>query len=173
MKTERQKFAEKQNHDFAEVITNFVSIGKNVKIHSGAFIGSQGFGFEKFGDSWHHITHSGKVEICDNVHIFEGANIVRGTATHDTTRIGKGTKIDYGVHVAHNVQIGENCLIIAGTVIGGSAVIGDNCYLGIGCMIKNKVKIGNNVTVGMGAVVLKDVPDGVTVIGNPAKELIK
>jgi serine acetyltransferase len=38
-------------------------------------------------------------------------------------------------------------------------------------MIKNKVKIGNNVTVGMGAVVLKDIPDGETWIGNPARKL--
>jgi acetyltransferase-like isoleucine patch superfamily enzyme len=60
---------------------------------------------------------------------------------------------------------------VAGTVIGGSTEIGDNCYLGIGCMIKNKVKIGNNVTVGMGAVVLKDIPDGETWIGNPARKL--
>jgi serine O-acetyltransferase len=40
-------------------------------------------------------------------------------------------------------------------------------------MIKNKVKIGNNVTVGMGAVVVKDVPDNVTMVGNPARILTK
>jgi acetyltransferase-like isoleucine patch superfamily enzyme len=43
----------------------------------------------------------------------------------------------------------------------------------MGALIKNKVRIGNDVTVGMGAVVLKDIPDGETWAGNPAKRLEK
>jgi serine acetyltransferase len=35
-----------------------------------------------------------------------------------------------------------------------------------------KVKLGNNVTVGAGAVVTKEVAEGLTVVGIPAKAII-
>ena len=148
----------------------FVKFGDKIRVGSGVIF-SQGFGYEKINNEWVHIPHSGRIIIEDKVEIWDGTNICRGTADNDSTIIGVGTKIDYNVHIAHNVKIGKHCLIIAGSIIGGSAVVGDHCYLGIGCMIKNKIKIGNNVTIGMGAVVIKDVPDNVTVIGNPARAL--
>lgn len=153
------------------VVPDYVKIGKNCRIKQGVHFSTQGFGFEKIDGVYIHIPHSGKIVIEDYVEIFEGTNIVRATADDGVTFIGKGTKIDYNVHIAHNVEIGKNCLIIAGAIIGGSAVVGDNCYIGIGAMIKNKVTIGNNVTVGMGAVIIRDVPDGATVVGNPARAI--
>lgn len=144
---------------------------RRVEIYPGVIFSEHGFGFVWDGSEYLHIPHTGVLHIEDGVEIFPGTNIVRPTL--EPTRIGEGTKIDYNCHIAHNVNIGKHCLIIAGTVIGGSVTIGDNCYLGIGCMIRNKVKIGNGVTIGMGAVVVKDVPDGVTVVGNPARILTK
>ena len=165
-----EKFKEPDSYCYTQW-PDYVTIGKNCRIKQGVYFSPQGFGFQKFEGAWIHIPHSGKIIIEDYVEIFEGANIVRATAEDGVTLIGSGTKIDYNVHVAHNVRIGRNCLIIAGSIIGGSAVIGDDCYLGIGCMIKNKVKIGNGCTIGMGAVVIRDVPDGATVVGNPAKQI--
>lgn len=174
---DRLTFLRQQQKNHPEIYATYtklpewVTIGDKCRIKEGVHFSPQGFGFEKVDGKWIHIPHSGKVIIGNDVEIFEGANIVRATADDGVTEIGDGTKIDYSVHVAHNVKIGKNCLVIAGTIIGGSAVIGDDCYLGIGCMIKNKVKIGNGVTVGMGAVVLRDIPDGETWVGNPAKKL--
>lgn len=143
---------------------------KRIQVYPNVIFSDHGFGFAWSGSKYLHIPHTGTLNIEDGVEIFPGTNIVRPTL--EPTRIGEGTKIDYNCHIAHNVNIGKHCLIIAGTVIGGSVTIGDNCYLGIGSMIRNKVKIGNGVTIGMGAVVVKDVPDGVTVIGNPARDFI-
>ena len=139
----------------------------------GIVIGGDGFGYEydQENDCLVKFPHHGGVKIGKDVEIGFNTCIDRATLEGEFTEIGDGTKIDNLVHIAHNVKIGRNCLIVAGTVIGGSAVIGDRCFIGIGAMIKNKVKIGNDVTVGMGAVVLHDVPDGVTVIGNPARIL--
>ena len=49
--------------------------------------------------------------------------------------------------------------------------IGDHTFLGAGSVILNALKVGRRVTVGAGAVVIRDVPDDVTVVGNPARAL--
>ena len=140
---------------------------------NGTVIASDGFGYEWDGEKLIKFPHHGDVKIGKDVEIGANTCIDRASLEGEATEIGEGTKIDNLVHIAHNVKIGKHCLIVAGSIIGGGCVIGDRCYIGIGAMIKNKVKIGNDVTIGMGAVVLKDVPDGWTVIGNPAKRLEK
>lgn len=129
----------------------------------GNVIGGEGFGFHK----GQRVPHIGGVRIGADVEIGSLTCIDRGTL--GDTVIGDRTKIDNRVHIAHNVRIGTDCQIVAGAVIGGSAVLGDRVFVGINASIKNKVRIGNDVTIGMGAVVLRDVPDGATVVGNPAR----
>lgn len=141
-------------------------------IHPTAVIGRSGFGYVRNeGGGLERMPHAGNVVIGDGVNI--GAHTCVDRAVIGSTVIGEGSKLDNLIHIGHGAKIGKYCLIVAGAVIGGSAEIGDRCYLGMGCLIKNKVKIGNDVTVGMGAVVLKDIPDGETWIGNPARKLEK
>lgn len=153
------------------VISN-TEIGKRVIINAGTIIGTEGFGYmpDENGELV-QFPHIGSVIIEDDVEI--GANVCIDRGALGNTIIGRGTKIDNLVHVAHNVKIGKNCQIICQVGIGGSVEIGDNCFVGIGASIRNQKKIGNNVFIGMGAVVVKDVPDNMTVAGNPARPIPK
>lgn len=145
-------------------------ISKMTAIHDTAIIGKNGFGYVRQEDgSLIQMPHAGNVVIKDCVHI--GAHTCIDRAVKGSTVIDEGTRIDNLVHVGHGAKIGKHVLIVAGAVIGGSSEIGDYSYIGMGALIKNKIKIGKNVTVGMGAVVLKDIPDGETWIGNPARKL--
>jgi serine O-acetyltransferase len=56
-----------------------------------------------------------------------------------------------------------------GTSYGGVPTIGDFVYIGPGAVIYGNVRIGNRVVIGANSVVNKDVPDGVTVAGAPAR----
>lgn len=164
---ERLEYARKNKEEWpSDEIDGSVIIG------DGTVIGSNGFGYARNPDGFLvRIPHKGNVVIHANVEI--GCNTCIDRSAVGSTVIGEGTKIDNLVHIAHGVKIGKNCLIIAHANIGGSTEIGDNCYIGMGATIKNKLKIGNNVTIGMGAIVLRDVPDGETWVGNPAKKLQK
>jgi UDP-3-O-[3-hydroxymyristoyl] glucosamine N-acyltransferase len=103
--------------------------------------------------------------------VWLGAYTVVDRGMFDDTAIGDDTRIDNAVMVGHNSRTGKRCTLTACCVIGGSAVIGDDTYVGLNATIRDHVRVGSGVTVGMGAVVVKDVPDGVTVVGNPARVL--
>lgn len=141
-------------------------------IHPTAVIGKPGFGFVRDEiQELIQMPHAGNVVI--ETDVFVGAHTCIDRAVVGSTIIGEGTKIDNLVHVAHGAKVGKHCLIVAGAVLGGSCEIGDYSYIGMGALIKNKIKVGKNCTIGMGAVVTKDVPDGETWVGNPARKLEK
>jgi len=80
----------------------------------------------------------------------------------------------YGSIVVHSrAQVGAWCRINSATNIGlsptGVPTIGDYCYIAPGAVIYGGITIGDRVVVGANAVVGRDVPDGVTVAGAPAR----
>lgn len=71
------------------------------------------------------------------------------------------------------VVIGDFCEISPYSNLLGNVVLGRLCSIGTGSIILPKVKIGDNVTVAAGAVFTKNVMDNTTVMGVPAKPLLK
>ena len=49
--------------------------------------------------------------------------------------------------------------------------IGENVWIGSGAIILPGVTIGDDSIIGAGSVVTKDIPAGVTAVGNPCKVL--
>ncbi len=165
--------------DFSRIVKKFfdcpkpkIIIGKNCHIEPTAVIGEDGYSYVRDEKGVNqHITCIGGVKIGDNVDIGAGATITRGILSD--TCIGSNVKIDNLVHVAHNCVIGEGTQLAAGVILGGGVIIGKNCLIGLNASIRQRIKIGDNAMVGMGAIVVKDVPSGITVVGNPARPLIK
>ena len=141
-------------------------------IHSGAVIGSDGFGFVKKEDgSYYKIPQVGRVIVEDEVEI--GANVSIDRATIGETRIGKGTKIDNLVHIAHNVKVGENVVMVALVGISGSSSIGDGVILAGQAGVTEHVNIGSGAVVAAKAGVTKDIPPNLFVSGFPARNHAK
>lgn len=92
------------------------------------------------------------------------------------TRIGRFFQANNHAHIAHDCEIGDFVTFGPRATCNGNVRIDDGAYIGAGALLRNgqpgrPLVIGAGSTVGMGAVVVRDVPPGVTVVGNPARLL--
>lgn len=113
----------------------------------------------------------GMVHAGNNVEINALANVSCGSAGN--TVFEDNVKIDSLVHIGHDVHLGKNVEIPAGAIVGGFCEIEEGAFIGINATLRNRIKIGEKAFVGMGSVVTKSIPEGITVVGNPAKPLEK
>ena len=148
-------------------ILHGVEIGDRVLVHTGARIGTDGFGYAPTSEGAKKIPQVGGCRIADDVEIGANCTIDRGAI--DDTVIGARTKLDNLVHIAHNVIIGEDCMIVAQVGIAGSSVVG------AGSALAGQVGVADHVTIAPGARiaaqsgVIRDVPEGATHGGYPAQ----
>jgi UDP-3-O-[3-hydroxymyristoyl] glucosamine N-acyltransferase len=142
-------------------------IGADCIIHSGAVIGSDGYGYTSPKGVHEKIPQLGKVVVEDGVEI--GANTAIDRAALEVTLIGAGTKIDNLVHIAHNVKIGRNCLIIAQAGIAGSTVIGNGAIIAGQAGISDHVTIGDNTVIMAKTGVMSDIGPNQIMFGHTAR----
>ncbi len=145
-----------------------VRIGSHTLIHSGAVLGSDGFGFANDQGQWLKVPHFGGVSIGDSVEI--GANTTIDRGVFEDTVIANNVIIDNLVQIAHNVRIGSGTAMAACVAIGGSTVIGSFCLIGGGSSIAGHLHIGDHVHItGTSAVNHSLLTAGVYASGLPAK----
>lgn len=143
-------------------------IGENTHIFPGVKIGSSGLGSHRDErGAWHHFPHWGRVVIGSNVTIQDNCVIARGTLNE--TILENGVVIGPLSWIAHGVKVKKNVLIGQSVTVAGSVIVGEGSIIWGNASVRDAIMIGVNCTIGMGAVVVNDVPDNVTVLGNPAR----
>lgn len=134
-------------------------IGAQCIIHSGAVIGSDGFGFAPDfgaqGGSWLKIPQTGNVIIGDEVEIGANTTIDRGAMAN--TIIEQGCKLDNQIQIAHNVQIGAFTVIAGAAAIAGSTKIGRYCMIGGAANIAGHLTIADKVIISGGTSITKSI----------------
>jgi UDP-3-O-[3-hydroxymyristoyl] glucosamine N-acyltransferase len=141
-------------------------IGHRVRIHAGAVLGSDGFGYVFDQGKHRKVPQVGNLVIHDDVEIGANATIDRGAL--GSTVIGKGCKIDNLVQIAHNVELGENSVIVAQVGIAGSTKLGSYVTIAGQAGLADHLNVGHRVTIGAKAGVMHDIPDGEKWLGIPA-----
>lgn len=105
--------------------------------------------------------------------IDEGTVVMHGAIVQTCSKIGKHCIINTGASVDHDCLIDDFVHVAPHATVAGGVEIGECSWIGAGAVIKQYIKIGKNCMIGAGAVVVKDVPDNTTVVGVPARELIR
>lgn len=121
---------------------------------------------------------SPNVFIGDQVSIADGAIIQPFVTLTSNIEIGRCFHANIYSYVAHDCRIGDFVTFAPAVKCNGNVYIADGAYIGTGAILRQgtrekPLRIGERAVVGMGAVVTKDVPPGVTVVGNPARILEK
>ena len=113
----------------------------------------------------------GRVTLGENASVWYGA-VLR--ADNDRIVVGRGSNVQDGsvLHADRGVPlaIGEGVTVGHQVMLHG-CTIGDGSLVGIQSVILNGARIGRNSIVGAGALVTegKEFPDGVLIVGSPAK----
>jgi len=113
----------------------------------------------------------GQVHLAEDASVWYGA-VLRGD--NDLIHIGRASNVQDGsvLHTDHGIAltVGEGVTIGHQVVLHGCS-IGDNTLIGMKSVVLNGARIGRNSIVGAGALVTegKVFPDGVLIVGSPAK----
>jgi serine O-acetyltransferase len=103
---------------------------------------------------------------------------------HPGASIGRNFFIDHGfVVIGETAEIGDNVTIYQGATLGGTnptngeggkrhPTIGDNVIISLGAAILGPIHVGANARIGANSVVTKDVPEGATMVGIPARSTL-
>ena len=104
-----------------------------------------------------------------------------GIEIHPGAMIGRRFFIDHGmgVVIGETALIGDDCTLYHGVTLGGTSwnkgkrhpTLGDGVVVGAGAKILGPITIGRGAKIGSNAVVVKDVPEGATAVGIPARIL--
>lgn len=157
---------ERMQSRLRENVGKKVVIGSNTLIEEGSYVGDNA----RIGDN---------CRIHRNVFIDKNVKIGNLVKIQNNNSIYEGVTLEDGVFIGTNVSFINDLYPRAILNNGQQVGIGDwtrvetrVCYgasIGAGAVILGGVTIGRWAMVGAGAVVVKDVPDGATVVGNPAK----
>ena len=111
--------------------------------------------------------------LAEGVQVGNGTVVQRGTSISCGSHIGRHCYLQPHAMVGHDCRLDDNCIISTGVILSGNVHIGEGSYIAIGVPVKQGVEIGKNSVIGMGSVVVRDIPDFVIAIGNPARALRK
>ena len=107
--------------------------------------------------------------VAKNATVDEGCQILAQSAVCANVVLGRGVIINTAASVDHDGMLGDGVHLAPGARLAGEVTVGARAFIGTGAVVLPRVQIGEEAIVGAGAVVTKNVPPGVTVVGNPAR----
>jgi serine O-acetyltransferase len=126
---------------------------------------------------WLQVHHLGPLAAtCSYV-----SSVITGAQISARAAIGPGLRVYHpqGLTIGAGAVLGSECTLAHGNMIGslgwagGRPVIGDHLDAATGAKILGTITVGDHVRVGPNSVVIHSLPSGVTVVGNPARVVLR
>jgi len=151
----------------------------------------------KDNDIYFFVTYFGKLSgFKKRINIVEShgckfANLIHPSINTKYVKIGKGCFLAEGCSlgacieignyvnarlrsvICHNAKIEDFSFIGPNATVGSGVLLKEGCFIGTSATILRTKTLGKASTIGAGAMVVKNVPDGITVVGVPAKKIRK
>lgn len=100
-----------------------------------------------------------------------GCQLLAGSVVNPGVTLGANVLVNTGAIVEHDCVIDDHAHIASGATLASGIRVGRGAHIGAGATLRQLVTIGDRAVIGAGAVVVRDVADGVVVVGNPARTL--
>ena len=156
-----QCFVQKYSKEAAEVIIALGEPEHKINLYNKV---------KKAGYDFANVIHP-SAEISPSATVGRGLIIKNGSIVSSDAVIEDNVCLEFNALIGHNCVIHRNCQISSMVVVGGDSEIGEGTYVAQSVPIKENIKIGANSVIGMGAVVLRDIPENVIALGNPARAM--
>ncbi len=108
-----------------------------------------------------------------DVEIGTGTLIVAGAVVNTGASVGQHVIVNTSASIDHDCVVGDFAHISPGAHLAGNVKVGEGAHIGTGASVIPGITVGAWSVVGAGAVVMRDVPEGVTVVGMPPRVLRK
>lgn len=114
----------------------------------------------------------------DYVAIGEGTLLCANAVLTTQIVVGEHVHLNLGCTVGHDVTIGSFCTFSPGVHVSGWVQLGQRVFVGSGAVIVNGTEkqpliVGDDAVIGASACVTHPVPAGQTVVGVPAKPIVR
>lgn len=111
--------------------------------------------------------------VSPSAEIGPGTMVMAQVVVNARVHVGAGCILNTASSVDHDCVIGDLVHIAPGVRLSGGIHVGHGTLIGIGSAVCPLVKIGSNCLIGAGSTVVKDIPEGVTAFGSPARVHLK
>ena len=157
-----------------EDISRFASICDSFVIAIGGQHGAERYNIAKLLKKKYNLKPLNMINkksyICPTANYGEGIMMMPGSVLHSYSIVGDQCIINTNASIDHECEVGNGVHIMGGAVVTGRVKIKDFATIGSNAVILPDIEIGEGSMIGAGAVVTKNVRNGETVLGVPARK---